>query len=111
MASQAVEERAAVIAADEADYRRLGITPGAVQPWEGGARPANRRGTYEWWYFDAHLEDGATLVVVFMNKDLASPSRPLEPVIRLNLDLPDGRSFEKIVKFPAGAWYASTDHA
>jgi hypothetical protein len=30
-----------------------------------------RRGTYEWWYFDAHLEDGSSLVVVFMDKDLA----------------------------------------
>jgi hypothetical protein len=53
---------AAVIAADEADYRRLGITRGLVEPWEDGARTDNRRGTYEWWYFDAHLDDGAKLV-------------------------------------------------
>ena len=101
----------AVIASAEEDYRRLGIDRGAVRTWEDGARTDNRRGTYEWWYFDAHLEDGSTLVVVFMNKDLASPQKPLEPLIRLNLDLADGRSFEKVVRFPAAAWSAATDHA
>jgi hypothetical protein len=24
-----------------------------------------RKGTYEWWYFDAHLDDGSTIVIVF----------------------------------------------
>jgi hypothetical protein len=102
---------AAVIAGDEADYRHLGVQPGSVEPWEDGARTDNRRGTYEWWYFDAHLDDGATLVVAFMNKDLAAPQKPLEPLIRLNLDLPDGRTFEKLVTFPAESWSAATDHA
>lgn len=101
----------AVMAADEADYRRLGILRGLVKPGEDGARTDNRRGTYEWWYFDAHLDDGATLVLTFMNKDLASPQKPLEPLIRLNLDLPDGSTFEKLVKFPADSWSAATDHA
>jgi hypothetical protein len=109
MARQATP--AAVIAADEADYRRFGIRQGSVEPWEDGARTDNRRGTYEWWYFDAHLDDGATLVVVFMNKDLAAPQKPLEPLIRLNLDLPDGRTFEKLVTFPAESWSAATDRA
>jgi hypothetical protein len=50
-------------------------------------------------------------VLVFMNKDLAAPQKPLEPLILLNLDLPDGRSFEKLVTFPAESWSAATDHA
>jgi hypothetical protein len=49
--------------------------------------------------FHARLEDGTKLVVVFMDKDLATPQKPLEPMIRLNLDLADGRSFEKFVTF------------
>jgi hypothetical protein len=101
----------AVIAADEADYRRLGISRGSVQAWEDGARTDDRRGTYEWWYFDAHLDDGAKLVVVFMNKDLAAPQKPLEPLIRIDLDLPDGRGFQKLVRFPAESWSAAADHA
>jgi len=101
----------AVTASAEEDYRRLGLDRGTVRPWEDGARTDNRRGTYEWWYFDAHLQDGSTLVVVFLNKDINSPNKPLEPTIRLNLDLADGRSFEKIVSFPASAWSAATEHA
>src|SRR2546423_420641 len=101
----------AVMAADEADYRRLGIRPRSVEPWGDGARTHNRRGTYEGGDFDPHLDGRGKLVVVFMNKDRAAPQKPLEPLIRLNLDMPDGRSFEKLVTFPAESWSAATDHA
>jgi CrtC N-terminal lipocalin domain len=101
----------AVTASLDADYERLGLTRGEIKAWEDGARTDNRPGTYEWWYFDAHLADGAKLVVVFMNKDLATPQKPLEPTIRLNLDLADGRTFEKLVTFDAGAWSSAGDHA
>ena len=30
-----------------------------------------------------------------MNKDLVTPDRPLSPILRVNLDLPDGRSHQK----------------
>ena len=57
-----------------ADYQRLGLSPTSIAPWEDGARTDDSAGTYEWWYFDAHLADGAKLVVAFMNKDLADPA-------------------------------------
>jgi hypothetical protein len=100
----------ATIASSDADYVRLGLTRD-IEPWEDGARTDDRPGTYEWWYFDAHLEDGAKLVVVFLDKDLAAAKKPLEPTIRLNLDLADGRSFEKIVTFDPALWSSATDHA
>jgi predicted TIM-barrel fold metal-dependent hydrolase len=49
-------------------------------PWEVGARTDGSPGTYEWWYFDAHLDDGGKLVVTFMNKDIAEPRKPLSPL-------------------------------
>src|SRR5918993_3658046 len=101
----------AALASGPADFARLGLDPSAVARWEDGARTDNRAGTYEWWYFDAHLDDGATLVVIFMNKDLATPNRPLSPILRLNLDLPDGRSYQKVVPFPATEWSAADDRA
>ena len=58
----------AVIATEDRDYERLKLARDSVAPWEDAARTDNRRGTYEWWYFDSHLDDGSTLVVVFMNK-------------------------------------------
>lgn len=101
----------AVLASTDADYEHYGIAKGDIEPFEDGARTDGRPGTYEWWYFDAHLEDGAKLVVAFMDKDLASPRKPLAPLIRLNLDLADGRRFEKLASFEPEAWSAATDRA
>ncbi|MDQ1369763.1 MAG: hypothetical protein QOF20_2116 [Acidimicrobiaceae bacterium] len=101
----------AVIADSPADYERLGLSPTSIAPWEDGARTDNSPGTYEWWYFDAHLDDGAKLVVAFMNKDIAEPQKPLSPLLRLDLDLLDGRHFEKLIHYPASAWSAAKDHA
>ncbi|GAA1060114.1 lipocalin-like domain-containing protein [Agromyces bracchium] len=101
---------AASAAGNPDDYRRFGLDPRSIEPWEDGARTENRPGTYEWWYFDAHLDDGSKLVVVFQNKDAVSPNRPLSPLLRINLDLPDGRTIEKLQSLPADSWSAATDH-
>jgi hypothetical protein len=101
----------AVMASSPADYARLGLSPASIATWEDGARTDHSAGSYEWWYFDAHLADGAKLVVSFMDKDIAEPQKALSPLLRLNLDLPDGRTFEKVVHYPAGEWSAAKDHA
>jgi hypothetical protein len=100
----------AVMANSPADYARLGLSPTSIAPWEDGARTDDSSGTYEWWYFDAHLADGAKLVVAFMNKDIAQPQKPLSPLLRLELDLADGRHFEKLVRYAPSAWSAARDH-
>jgi hypothetical protein len=46
-----------------------------------------------------------------MNKDIAEPQKPLSPLLRLDLDLPDGRHLEKLAHYPASAWSAAKDHA
>ncbi len=91
------------------DYERIGISPGHVAPWEDGARTDGTAGTYEWWYFDAHLDDGAKLVVVFLTKNFTDISKPLAPMIRIDLDVPDGTSYNKIAKFEPGEFSASKD--
>jgi hypothetical protein len=52
-----------------ADYARFGIEREAIEPHEDGLRTDGGPGSYEWWYFDAHLDDGAKLVVVFFTKE------------------------------------------
>src|SRR5450759_4769005 len=104
-------DKLAVTASSPADYERLGLSPTSIEAWEDGARTDDSAGTYEWWHFDAHLADGAKLVVAFMNKDLAAPQTPLSPLLRLELDLPDGRHFEKLLHLPAAEWSAARDHA
>ena len=91
------------------DYARLGIEPGAVKPWEDGMRTGGVEGTYEWWYFDAHLDDGAKLVVVFYTKEFTDLGKPLAPQIRVDLTLPDGTAVGKLVEFDPAAFSAATE--
>jgi hypothetical protein len=101
----------AVMASQPEDYARLRLSATSIEPWEDGARTDDSPGGYEWWYFDAHLVDGAKLVIAFMNKDIAQPQKPLSPLLRINLDLADGRSFEKLLHLPASSWSAAKNHA
>ncbi|MFD6885497.1 hydroxyneurosporene dehydrogenase [Streptomyces sp. NPDC059957] len=91
------------------DYERLGLEPGAIKVREDGMRTDGSPGTYEWWYFDAHLEDGAKLVVVFLTKEFTDISRPLAPMIRIDLTLPDGTTVERLADFDPALFSASTE--
>ena len=104
-------QKLAVMATSPEDYQRLGLSPTTIAPWEDGARTDAWAGTYEWWYFDARLADGAKVIISFMNKDLSQPQKPLSPLLRMNLELPDGRIFDKQVHYPAGEWSAAKEHA
>jgi hypothetical protein len=97
------------LAGRPADYQKLGIDPVEVAQFEDGQRIGTEKGRYEWWYFDAHLEDGATVVVVFYTKPNVSPNGPLAPRITINLTLPDGRRFEKFYDTAAGQFSASRE--
>jgi predicted secreted hydrolase len=91
------------------DYERIGIRPDQILPWEDGARTDGSKGTYEWWYFDSHLDNGAKLVVVFHTKNFTEIGGPLAPMIRIDLDLPDGTSYNKIAKWKPEEFSASRD--
>ena len=86
-AAEVGPNRLAVKASEREDYERFGLSSSSIAPWEDGARTDNSPGSYEWWYFDSHLADGAKLVVAFMNKDIAEPQKPLSPLLRLEFDL------------------------
>jgi hypothetical protein len=97
------------LAGQPADYQKLGIDPAAVAQFEDGQRIDTEKGRYEWWYFDAHLDDGATVVVVFYTKPNVSPNGPLAPRITINLTLPDGRRFDKICDTAADQFTGSKE--
>lgn len=96
-------------ATDSRFYKKLGLTD-EIRQFEDGMRadPA-ASGMYEWWYFDAHLDDGSKLVITFFTKDAAEPSGGLAPQIALDLDLPDGRTINKSVNFDPDEFSASSD--
>jgi predicted secreted hydrolase len=91
------------------DYERIGIKRDEVARWEDGARTDGSAGTYEWWYFDAHLDDGAKLVVTFFTKAFTEIDKPLAPMIRIDLDLPDGTSHSKVANLKPDEFSAAKD--
>lgn len=70
------------------DFARFGIEPGHIDVFEDGMRTRGGPGSYEWWYFDAHLNDGSSLVIVFYTKPQLNPAGELAPFASLELDRP-----------------------
>lgn len=90
------------------DYENLNITK-QIKPWEDGIRTSGEIGTYEWWYFDSHLNDGSTLVIIFLTKPYITPELPLTPQVTFTLDRPDGTHISKIAKFKPNELKASKE--
>ena len=67
----------AVMASSAADYERLGLSPTSIEPREDGARTDDSAGTYEWWYFDAHLASSLRHSALRAGPLLARSSPPL----------------------------------
>ncbi len=91
------------------EHAALGLSVSAVEPWEDGARTSGARGTYEWWYFDFSLDDGSTLVIVFMTKDITRPEGPLTPVVTFTYDGADGVNVTRTVTSAASEYSAARD--
>jgi hypothetical protein len=68
---------------------RDGLTE-KIEVWEDGLRADTGRGSFEWWYFDAHFEDGSTAVIVFATKPLLERKGPLKANVSLTITRPDG---------------------
>ena len=92
------------------EYRRLGLDPDAIAVWEDGLRTVTAAGSYEWWYFDAHLDDGSSLVIVFYTKNPLSPDRPLEPFVAVHLDRPGIAPLAFEIHHPAALFFASSEN-
>ncbi len=97
------------VADRDEDFARLGLKRDRIEPWEDGMRTTGGRGSYEWWYFDAHLEDGSALVVTFYTKWLLDPKGPEAPMVQLNLDRPGRPTRELFVHATPEEFHASKD--
>lgn len=101
--------QSAKMASKPEDYARFGVTK-QIEAFEDGLRTdPSRHGHYEWWYFDAHLDDGSKLVVTFFTKDPSSPGTGLKPSITIDLDRPDGSSVHRTASFDAAQFSASRE--
>jgi hypothetical protein len=70
------------------DFAKLGLQPRDILAFEDGMRTEGGPGGYEWWYFDSHLDDGSSLVIVFYTKSVLNPGGKLAPFVTVELDRP-----------------------
>ena len=77
---------------EDADFERLGLKKGVVEPWEDGIRDTFEAGHFEWWYFDAILDDGTKITASFSTKLAVATHLPgNHPSFVFMINLPDGR--------------------
>ena len=70
------------------DFKRFGIDPAVIAPFEDGRRVGDGPGRFEWWYFDALLTNGAYVAVLFFTKPFTHPSSPLSPIVSISIKPP-----------------------
>jgi hypothetical protein len=88
--------------------KRDGLTE-TIAPWEDGIRIDTGRGSFEWWYYDAHFDDGSTAVIVFGTKPLIERNSPLKPFVSLTITRPDGSKTMSPLFFPADQFKAEKE--
>ena len=68
----------------------------------------DKRGMYEWWYFDAHLDNGYTIVVFY---HASNPNPGLEGKTGMEIVLlrPDGVRVQKFIPYPKSDFAAARD--
>jgi CrtC N-terminal lipocalin domain len=92
------------------DYTAIGIEPQPIARREDGMRTTGEKGSYEWWYFDTHLDDGSSLVVVFYTKPfIEGVGKGLAPYVSVEIDRPDGSHHLWEPKVDVADFYAATD--
>jgi len=81
----------------------------SVADWEDGQRAPTGRGHFEWWYFDAHFDDGTTAVIVYATKSIIDPQAPLTPNLSLTVTRADGTKTAQFAFAPADQYSASAE--
>jgi hypothetical protein len=67
-----------------------------------------RRGMYEWWYFDARLENDYT-VVVFFHASNPNPGIAGKSGVELVVVRPDGERTQRFIQYDRSHFHASTE--
>jgi len=80
-----------------------------LQPVDDGLHmDVNKRGMYEWWYFDAHLDNGYTLVIFFYASN-PNPGLAGKTGMEIVLLRPDGVRVQKFIPYKKSQFTAARD--
>jgi hypothetical protein len=83
------------------------ITP--LKPEEDGLHVSlDTKGAYEWWYFDAHLETGHTIVVFFYRAN-PNPGLGGKPGVEIVILRPDGNKTQVFIPYRKSDFTAARD--
>jgi hypothetical protein len=77
--------------------------------WEDGARVDSAPGRFEWWYFDAHLDDGTTVVAVIYTKPYSNVHIPCSPQVKLIITDPAGKTHLRVENLPESQFSAAKE--
>lgn len=92
------------------DYNKRNLTEGNIpEKWEDGMRTSGDKGSYEWWYFDAHLQDGSTVVITFYTKFMTDIKKPFNPYLTVSIDKADGSKISEKFYCDPEDFFASKD--
>lgn len=70
------------------DFDREGMNQNQIEVWEDGLRTTMRPGNFEWWYFDAEMDEGTKVVVVFFTKSMFELNESANPHISIEITPP-----------------------
>lgn len=81
------------------DYQKYKLQQGSIpEKWEDGMRSSGEKGTYEWWYFDGHMDDGSTVVIIFYTKPFVNINKGLKPMATVEINRPDGTKITSVIQ-------------
>lgn len=84
------------------DFTSKGINPDKVEVWEDGKRDDDRAGAFEWWYFDAVLDDGSKVVIPFNTKgNQVTQMEGPQPQVMISITDPTGKDHTDLTKYSA----------
>ena len=97
-----------------AGYRSEDLLQEGLKPepevWEDGIRADTASGSFEWWYFDTHFEDGSTAVIVFFTKPILNRNAGLMPGASLTITRPNGEKISRFLVVPPEEFSAAREH-
>ena len=83
--------------------------PNTPESWEDGMRTSGEKGTFEWWYFDSHLEDSSTIVIIFFTKPFIDINKGLNPFCIAEITKKNGEKIRREYIPNKKAFSASTN--
>ena len=90
------KKKIARLADRKEDYEWLQISPDTIMQKEDGLRTNGRLGEYEWWYFDAKLEGGYSLVIIFYSQPVTAATPRFSPCVSFSLTGGDYEILEEV---------------